>query len=282
MEIKSTSKRKIKVKIKSTNKRKIKMKIKSTNKRKTKKRIRKKAKNTKNENKSAEKVVSKPPTIQKEPTAKSRKDLADDEKTILDYLIQQNRPYSGVNIFENLNQKIKKAQCLRILDNLTKWSFLICKEYNTKVYLPNQNNYPPVDEKELKTLDEELEIKRKILEEKQLKLKKLQADYKAITSKQTDEEIKQSIINKNKYLEDIKQKVLNYKGGNFKFVDEETVKIKEKIFENSKNNYQKARKVCLEIVDGFCELMEKKRKEIFDMMGLEEEDEQDLSYINYK
>ena len=63
----------------------------------------------------------------------------------------QNRPYSLVNIFDNLHGAIKKSQLGKILDALVEEGSLIMKEYNSKIYLFNQ------DKLDIKVTDADIE-----------------------------------------------------------------------------------------------------------------------------
>ena len=177
-------------------------------------------------------------------------------------MIQQNRPYSAINIFDNLHGKIKKGQVIKILDELANESKLIRKEYNQKIYLASQKFYPAVDENESKQIDLTIEEKKKIQEETQQNLKKLQNEYRTITAKLTDEELRKQIVEKQKILEETHKKLKKYQSGDYNRVPDEEVKLKEKNYENANLNYKKVRKVCLDIIDGFSEAMEMKRKEV--------------------
>ena len=209
-----------------------------------------------------------------------------DKKTILEYMIQQNRPYSAINIYDNLHGNVKKAECTRILDQLSAENKLLKKEYNQNVYIASQMYYPQIDEAEKKKLDIVIEEKKKNYEGKQLKLKKIQNEFRTITSKLTDEELIKQISEKRNLLEESKSRLMKYKDGGYVQVPDEEVKQKEKNFENVKNKYKKVRKVCVDVVDGFCEPMEMKRIQVMvkfllikQNMGLEEECESDLQYI---
>ena len=83
------------------------------------------------------------------------------------YINEQNKPFNANTIFENLHKEIKKAQVVRVLSDLAQeYIFLIYvnnsgkiieKEYGkSKVYFANQDQFPEVDESELKQMDEEI------------------------------------------------------------------------------------------------------------------------------
>jgi hypothetical protein len=66
------------------------------------------------------------------------------KKLLIRYMKQQNRPYSALQIFDNLHKRIPKAMLERCLNTLceagaSSAAELVCKEYNkAKIYFPNQ------------------------------------------------------------------------------------------------------------------------------------------------
>ena len=97
---------------------------------------------------------------------------------MLAYINEQNKPFNANTIFENLHKEIKKAQVVRVLSDLAQECIfliyvnnsgkIIEKEYGkSKVYFANQDQFPEVDESELKQMDEEIDS----LEEEATELK---------------------------------------------------------------------------------------------------------------
>lgn len=103
--------------------------------------------------------------------------------------MQQNRPYSCINVFENLKGEVKKAQCTKILDQLTQEKKLICKEYNTKIYLPNQDLFEKVDMEELNKMDVILDQQKKEKQDLIEENKKLQSILRQINSTFTNSQL---------------------------------------------------------------------------------------------
>lgn len=66
------------------------------------------------------------------------------KKLIIQYMTQQNRPYSAIQVFDNLHQRITKPVAQRVLDSLSSADdgVLSCKEYGkAKIYFLNQVSY---------------------------------------------------------------------------------------------------------------------------------------------
>ena len=74
-----------------------------------------------------------------EPKKGKKEESLEDE--VLNYLQSQNRPYSIINIFDNLRAKIPKKDLQNILDQLCSSGQIIAKEFGKSiVYFPNQKN----------------------------------------------------------------------------------------------------------------------------------------------
>ncbi len=72
------------------------------------------------------------------------------------YFLQQNRPYSALQVYENLHRRIAKGMVERVLNTLTESSTgpgmcrLQCKEYGkAKIYFPDQSIFPVLSPPEL-------------------------------------------------------------------------------------------------------------------------------------
>ena len=87
---------------------------------------------------------------------------------ILSYLRHQNRPYSAIQIFENLHKRAMKSLVERALDSLVKAEDgpILIKEYKTnKIYWPKQKGMKTASTSELKDLDNELKAKKQELDD---------------------------------------------------------------------------------------------------------------------
>ena len=199
--------------------------------------------------------------------------FGDPKEEVFNYLLSQNRPYSTINIFDNLHGKIKKGQLQKILDNLTLEGKIICKEYNTKIYLVNQNNFPPVSEEELKEVEDEITEKRKVLAELRETLQNKEKEYKKITSVYTDEELELHLKEAKKELECLESKVQRIENNTIELIPEEKMLEAEKRFEQGKAKYRKIKRICMDILDQFSEGLEMKTSKLMDDIGIENDTE---------
>lgn len=103
---------------------------------------------------------------------------------------KQNRPYSLINIFDNLHGKIKKPQVQRILDSLTDAGELQMKEFGkAKIYLLNQKSIPDVNQSELDQLTKEVQELRTAHRELTDEIKSLTAELKELQNAPTEEQL---------------------------------------------------------------------------------------------
>ena len=197
----------------------------------------------------------------------------DPKDIVLNYMLTQNRPYSVINIFDNLHGQIKKAQLIKTLESLTEEKKLICKEYNTKIYLANQDNFPPINAASLSSLDLSIDnIKKENAHLKEMLTLK-HSELKAITSEYTDAELDIVIKQNKSKIEMLRQKVQKIKDNSIEPVPEEKMKEKEKELEKMKLKYKKIKRICLDIIDKFAEGMDMKKSKFIEESGIEDDKE---------
>ena len=200
--------------------------------------------------------------------------IEDPKKYVYDYMKAQNRPYSLINIFDNLHGAIKKSQLTKILDSLVDEGSLIMKEYNTKIYLFNQ------DKLDIKVTDTDIDKIQSEIDEKREENKKLkeeistkQNELKILTLSLTDEELKAKIKELKKELAKMKAKVDDIKENKIDPVPPEKMNEARENFEKELKVFKKTKKICVDIVNDISDGLELKLKETFEKIGIETDDE---------
>jgi hypothetical protein len=141
---------------------------------------------------------------------------------------KQNRPYSLINIFDNLHGAIKKPSLEAILDALSDSEVLTCKKYGkNKVYFLNQQKFD-INEGELEAMNEELAKIRELSNELQTKHKSLLENYKKLVGLKTEAEINEEISTLEKDIASLKAKKERLTNGASSKVSEEIVIKEEK------------------------------------------------------
>ena len=186
----------------------------------------------------------------------------------------QNRPYSLINIFDNLHGAIKKSQLTKILDALVEEGSLIMKEYSTKIYLFNQ------DKLDIKVTDADIDEVQKEIDEKREEYKKLKDEIsskanelKILTLTLTDEELKAKIKELKKELSKMKLKVDNIKDNKIDPIPPEKMNEAKENFEKELKVFKKTKKICVEIISDISDGLELKLKETYDKIGIEMDDD---------
>jgi hypothetical protein len=157
-----------------------------------------------------------------------------------------------------LHGSIKKAQLQKILDSLSDSGDLLCKEYNSKIYLASQKYFPPVDVNVMLQLDQQIDDTKITLTELKETSASLTADLKNIQLKYTDEELANQILQRGNNADDLHSELKKWEDGQIEKIQEEKIIEAEKNYNSNKASYKKAKKICLDILDMFCENMEMK------------------------
>ncbi|KJP88250.1 hypothetical protein AK88_02031 [Plasmodium fragile] len=83
------------------------------------------------------------------------------KEKIYKYMKQTNRPYSVINVYDNLHGTISKNVVQKLMDELSTEKKLQCKEYGkAKVYLVNQREFKSLNVNEMRKLKNDIEIMR--------------------------------------------------------------------------------------------------------------------------
>lgn len=79
------------------------------------------------------------------------------KQMIREYMLNTNRPYAHIQVFDNLHKRVKKTMVPKILDELEKENVLSAFTFGkTKLYMANQDNFAPVDQDELDRMETEI------------------------------------------------------------------------------------------------------------------------------
>ncbi|CAD2087826.1 Tat binding protein 1(TBP-1)-interacting protein, putative [Plasmodium vinckei lentum] len=83
----------------------------------------------------------------------------DAKEKIYKYMRQTNRPYSVINVYDNLHGMISKNSVQKIMDELSIEKKLQCKEYGkAKIYLINQKEFESLNVEEINKLKNSIEV----------------------------------------------------------------------------------------------------------------------------
>jgi 26S proteasome regulatory subunit (ATPase 3-interacting protein) len=191
------------------------------------------------------------------------------EENVHDYLRKMNRPYSIINIFDNLHGKIKKPDLQKVLDNLVKDKKIIEKEFGKcLVYWYNQalievNQDRLEDEKEKYTSAKERHDQlRKSLQE-------LKAKLAVLEKVPTTESYKEQIKKCDQEIPILEDKLARYKNKSEPMVSPELIHDLEFKLSDFEKLRAKRKKIFTNIIDSLLESTGLARKKLFEKIGLE-------------
>src|SRR5258708_1288149 len=80
------------------------------------------------------------------------------EQAIFDYFVRQNRPYSAIDIFNNLHGEVGKTACVRVLSSLSERNLIHQKVYGKQsVFVARQDTGNAPSAEELSAIDAQIE-----------------------------------------------------------------------------------------------------------------------------
>ncbi|KAI9138512.1 Tat binding protein 1-interacting protein-domain-containing protein [Paraphysoderma sedebokerense] len=210
-----------------------------------------------------------PPKAKKVATAKG--DEA--EQLILSYLRKQNRPYSAVDVFNNLHGAVGKSNVPKILNTLAERNEITAKQFNkTIVYVANQDDLPTPSPEELDRMDKEINS----LKEDVMKLKEetagLQSTFNTLKNALTDEEIEArlaELAEENAKYDARLQKLRE--GG--RVISVEDKKRIEQDFEKMRKAWVTRKRKCKEILDTMLEHNPMKPSQFMEELGIETDEQ---------
>lgn len=150
---------------------------------------------------SVEEDITRGPDVHTEAAAK---------QLIMKYIIKENRPYSAIQIYDNLHHRIQKSTLEKCLNTLTE-SYttapngakqrLLCKEYGkAKIYFPDQNCFEVISERELEQLSAEIEKLTQDADKAQKRDREVHARIAALLAEPSDDDIDRYLYNRKYYI----------------------------------------------------------------------------------
>lgn len=194
--------------------------------------------------------------------------LKDDEAVVFEFLLHQNRPYSLVNIYDNLRGAIKKPLLQKNLDKLVEKQKVLVKEYGkVKIFLINQKLIPEVNEIELEELDTQISELNNELESGKNEVKELQNRMKELKNTLSIEEVERQLDENRKVWKQLEMEIMEFESAGCVSVEmARDVEGKLKIMQIEE---KKRGRVCNELMAGMAEIFDVPTKKIKEMIGIE-------------
>lgn len=135
------------------------------------------------------------------------------------------------------------------------------KEYNTKIFLTNQDQYEKVDQRDLDQFDCDIDHSKAYISDLKQIQNQLNSDLKNLSEEISNEELERRLITNRQKLKDLENTLNKIESSKIEEIPDEKIKEAEKAYETAKINYKKVRKACLGILDYLGESLDLNRKD---------------------
>ncbi|CBJ27185.1 TBPIP domain containing protein [Ectocarpus siliculosus] len=196
---------------------------------------------------------------------------------VSDYMLQSNRPYSYINVFDNLRKKIPKAMVQKLLDELVRDGTLKLQEYGkARIYYANQDALPngagDASADKMRTLDQEAKTLTSQLEIVSKQEQQTRARASSLSCQPTDDELTKKLANCAQELEQAEARNGAAKGQG-RSVAAGGMKTAKQSFNKFRALWVTRKRNAMDVVDMIADGMEKKPKVVMEMLGVEPDED---------
>ncbi|XP_025094797.1 homologous-pairing protein 2 homolog isoform X2 [Pomacea canaliculata] len=183
-------------------------------------------------------------------------------KAVLEYLIQQNRPYSAQDVFQNMGKDLGKTAVVRALETLAETKQIKEKIYGKqKVYVADQSQLPALNENEIKAMDQQITQLTGQLQQSQVETQRLEG-----------EEAKAELQKTIRDVEQLTAKIQQLKEGRVLVSKEDREKVLKR-----RNHYvkewRKRKRISMDIVGAVLEGYQKTKRQLLEEIGIETDED---------
>eukprot|EP00752_Nemacystus_decipiens_P001704 g1650.t1 len=196
---------------------------------------------------------------------------------VSDYMQQSNRPYSYINVFDNLRKKIPKAMVQKLLDELVRDGTLNVQEYGkAKIYYANQDALPngagDTSAEKLRRLDQEAQSLTSQLEIASKQEQQSRSRVSLLSSQPTDAALAEKLDQSVRDLEQAEARNAAAKGEG-RSVVAGSMKAAKSDFNKFRALWVDRKRNAMDVVDMIADGMEKKPKVVMGELGVELDEE---------
>lgn len=195
------------------------------------------------------------------------------EAAIKQYLVKQNRPYSAIDITNNLHKEFGKTLVERTLEALSDSGQIVKKIYGKqKVFCADQSAYPDVDDTELKSMDAQVNQLTDSLKKEQHAFKERQSKLHSLNSSLTTDQAQQQLNQLKKECSRYSEKLHQLKNNANAVSPEERAQIMT-VRTRFVKEWRKRKRIAMDISNAVLEGYPKSKKEFFEEVGIETDEE---------
>jgi len=194
-------------------------------------------------------------------------------EAVLQYLNVQNRPYSAIDIFNNLHKAHGQTAVKKVLESLAADGKIVEKTYGKqKIYFADQSQFPVANEAELKEMDKRINDLTSEASVLQKEISKLDAELTAASNQLTLEEAKAQLSAINAEVAEGEQRLNAIKNQSNAVSPEE----KDRILANREKHlreWRKRKRMAVDACDAILEHYPKSKKDFFEEVGIETDED---------
>ncbi|XP_060608544.1 homologous-pairing protein 2 homolog [Ruditapes philippinarum] len=195
---------------------------------------------------------------------------------VLDYLNKQNRPYSAIDICNNLHKEFGKTAIVKACESLAESGKIKEKVYGKqKVYVADQSQFPEVDDSEIRDMDSKVAEFTQKLQTNLEEVKRLESELRMLNGCLTTTEAQKQLNETTAMCAHYKNKLKQLKeGGNVVSPEE-----KEKVYGDKKKYVQawrKRKRMTNDILNAILEGYPKPKKQLYEDIGIETDEDYDV------
>ncbi|XP_041319015.1 homologous-pairing protein 2 homolog [Pyrgilauda ruficollis] len=194
---------------------------------------------------------------------------------LLRYLREQNRPYSAQDAFGNLQREhgLGKAAVVKALEQLAQQGSVREKVYGKqKIYFADQEQLPAASDAELRGLDGEIAARSGQLQALQQSCRHMETELKDLNSSMTTPEIAREIEALRKDCASYAEKLERIKSATNHVTPEEKEKVcrEQQLY---RREWRRRKRMATELLDAILEGYPKSKKQFFEEVGIETDED---------
>ncbi|KAG8200387.1 hypothetical protein JTE90_028565 [Oedothorax gibbosus] len=192
---------------------------------------------------------------------------------ILTYLKDQNRPYSAIDIFNNLHKEHGKTAVVKALDLLVSESKVKEKTYGKqKIYFIDQNEFATSENTNLASMDAEINNMTHTLTEFQKQIKNSESVLGNLDKSLTTEAAMAELNALNKEIPQLKEKLHSLESNKSQVGPKEKEALYKAKMKYCKE-WQKRKRLANDMIDAILEGYPKDKKHLYEEVGFETDGE---------
>ncbi|KAJ3274349.1 hypothetical protein HK104_004115 [Borealophlyctis nickersoniae] len=193
----------------------------------------------------------------------------DPQQVVLHYLRKTNRPYSAVDVFNNLKGEIGKTLVTKALSSLVEEQQVHGKQYGKQwVYVAKQDDLPAPSQSELDEMDGSIGRLKEEIGGLKEEIKQTQAALSGLTSSLTNEQIETRLVELEQENQKLSTRLEGLRSNTIQMSAQDKKRI-EAGLESMRSQWRKRKRMFKEMWDAVTENMPGNRADLMEQIGIE-------------